>query len=269
MTSLFSDAGMRRLDDIVQPGMLCAFDFDGTLAPIVAQPDQARLPPEVLQRLIMLSGYAPIAIITGRAITDIAPRLGFDPDYLVGNHGLEGVPGWQARSDAFAALCHDWREMLSAVLQDSSRYDPGIAMEDKRYSLSVHYRHARDPVKAEAQLTDLLEKLEPAPRIVAGKYVFNVVPQDGADKGDALEELMRISAARSAIYVGDDVTDEDAFRLKRADLLPVRIEDSAHSDAEFFLPDWHGILQLLDELIGRLRTHHGDKPPRSPLVQHS
>jgi trehalose 6-phosphate phosphatase len=266
MTLLFSDAGMRRLDDIAQPGLLCAFDYDGTLAPIVAKPDEARLPPDVLQRLVELSRHAPIAIVTGRSIADIAPRLGFHPDYLVGNHGLEGVPGWQVRSDAYAAQCRDWREMLSAALQDSSRYDPGIAMEDKRYSLSVHYRHARNPARAEAQLKELLARLEPAPRIVAGKYVFNVVPQDGADKGGALEQLMRISGAPSAIYAGDDVTDEDVFRLRRDDLLSVRIEHSPDSAAEFFLSDWHGILQLLDELIERLRKHHGNNPRRPASV---
>jgi trehalose 6-phosphate phosphatase len=253
MTPLFSEAGMRRLDAIVQPGLLCAFDFDGTLAPIVARPDEARLPPEVLQRLTELARYAPIAIITGRSIADITPRLGFDPAYLIGNHGLEGVPGWEARSDAYIAQCADWKEMLSAALQDSSRYDSGIAIEDKRYSLSVHYRHARDPAKAEAQLRDLLPRLEPAPRIVAGKCVFNVVPENGADKGVALEELIRIGGARSVLYAGDDVTDEDVFRLKRDDLLSVRIEQADHSEAEFFLEDWHGILRLLDELIGRFR----------------
>ena len=269
MTPLFSDAGMRRLDAIVRPGLLCAFDFDGTLSPIVAQPDQARLPPEVLQRLLELSGYAPLAIVTGRAVADIAPRLGFDPDYLVGNHGLEGIPGWQARTDAYAAQCHGWKEMLSAALQDSSRYDSGIAMEDKRYSLSVHYRHARDPVRAEAQLQELFARLEPPPRIVAGKYVFNVVPQDGADKGAALEELMRASEASGVIYVGDDVTDEDVFRLKRDDLLSVRIEQSENSDADFFVHDWQGILQLLDELLARLRKHHAKGPPRAALVRRS
>lgn len=269
MTPLFSDAGMRRLDEIVQPGVLCAFDFDGTLSPIVSQPDQARMPPDVLQRLVALSGYAPIAIVTGRAIADIAPRLGFAPDYLVGNHGLEGVPGWQARSDGFAALCRSWKDALTTALQDQNRYDRGIALEDKHYSLSVHYRSVQDPGKAERELKTLLENLQPPARIVAGKCVFNVVPQDGADKGGALQELMRISGARSAVYVGDDVTDEDAFRLGRDDLLSVRIEQSANSAAEFFVQDWHGILQVLDEVTARLRTLHGSNPPRAASVRRS
>ena len=260
MTPLFSDAGRRRLDDIVRPGVLCAFDFDGTLAPIVTQPDQVRLPPNVLQQLMELSGHAQIAILTGRSVADIAPRLGFQADYLIGNHGLEGVPGGQARSDAYAALCRGWKDALTAALRDP-QYDPGIVLEDKRYSLSVHYRLARDQADAERRLKTLLANLQPPARIVAGKCVFSVMPSDGVDKGSALEELMRISGATGVIYVGDDVTDEDVFRLKRKDLLSVRVEHAPGSEAEFFLQDWHDIAQMLDELIQRLRKHHGNNPP--------
>lgn len=265
MTPLFSDAGKRRLDDIVRPGMLCVFDFDGTLAPIVTQPDEVRLPPHVLQRLTELSGHVPIGILTGRSVVDIAPRLGFDVDYLVGNHGLEGVPGWEARSDTYAALCRQWKDALTAALRDT-QYGPGIVLEDKRYSLSVHYRHAKDQAEAAERLKVLLAGLQPPARVVAGKCVFSVMPQDGADKGSALEELMRISGASGAIYVGDDVTDEDVFRLKRDDLLTVRIEPAPDSHAEFFLHGWHDIVQLLDELIERFRRYHGDKPPRRSSV---
>jgi trehalose 6-phosphate phosphatase len=260
MAPLFSDAGLRRLDAIVQPGMLCAFDFDGTLAPIVARPDDARLPPEGLQRLAGLANDVSIAIITGRSIADITPRLGFAPDYLVGNHGLEGMPGGQDRSNAYAALCRGWKQALESALKDRDRYDPGIAVEDKRYSLSVHYRGARDPIDAEVKLKELLASLQPPARIVSGKFVFNVVPQDGADKGSALVQLIRESGARSALYVGDDVTDEDAFRVKREDLLSVRIEDSSRSHADFFLPEWRDILRLLEAVAERLRAQPASRP---------
>lgn len=266
MSPMFSDAGKRRLDDMVRPGLLCAFDFDGTLAPIVTQPDAACLPPNVLQRLTELSGHAQIAILTGRSVADIAPRLGFKVDYLVGNHGLEGVPGWQARSDAYAALCRNWKDALTIALRDP-KYDAGIVLEDKHYSLSLHYRLAQDQAEAADRLTALLASLQPPARIVAGKCVFSVMPQDGADKGSALEELMRISGAPGAIYVGDDVTDEDVFRLKRDDLLSVRIEHASDSNAEYFLHGWHDIVQMLDELIERFRRRPGSHPSRSTPVQ--
>ena len=70
----------QRLDDIVQPGMLCVFDFDGTLSPIVPQPDSAALPPEVRERLLTLSTLAPVAILTGRSLADIGKRHGISAE---------------------------------------------------------------------------------------------------------------------------------------------------------------------------------------------
>ena len=247
------ESGARCLDDIVGPGLLCAFDFDGTLAPIVTQPDKASLPLGILQRLIELSAYAPVAVITGRSLEDIRARLGFEPDFTVGNHGLEGIPGWEPRALAFERLCRDWQLQLATALGDRNAFDPNIWVEDKRYSLSVHYRLARDHTHASAQLAALFGSLIPAPRVIAGKCVFNLLPPNGADKGTALNELMTASGARSAIYVGDDVTDEEVFRLGRQDLLSVRIERTADTAAPFFLHHRLDLFHLLDELIKRLR----------------
>jgi trehalose 6-phosphate phosphatase len=258
---------MARLDEIVKPGVLCVFDFDGTLAPIVMQPDLASLPPEVRQRLMTLSSLAPVAVLTGRSITDIKPRLGFEPDFLVGNHGLEGLPGWEQRGEQYENTCRAWKEKLAHALQDA-HCDPGIRIENKRYSLSVHYRMARDQRKAEAALAELFARIVPEARVVGGKCVFNLLPQGAADKGQALERLIVLSDAPSAIYVGDDVTDEDVFRLRRRDLLSIRIEAASDSAAEFYLPRWHDILRLLDELIECLRAQQAHDAP-SPSIRNA
>ncbi|MDB5839045.1 MAG: otsB [Herminiimonas sp.] len=260
---IFSVAGLRRLDEIVQPGLLCVFDFDGTLSPIVSQPDDAGLPADVLQRILELLKLAPVAILTGRSLADIRTRLGFEPDYVVGNHGLEGVPGWEWRATQFEDVCRSWSAAILAALQDKARFDPGITLEDKKFSLSVHYRMARDPVQAEARLAELFAGLMPPPRVISGKFVFSLLPKDGIDKGSALQELLRISGASSVIYVGDDVTDEDVFRLQRRDLLSVRVEKSHASAAEFYLARWQDIVSLLDELIRRLRETEGNAAPRA------
>jgi trehalose 6-phosphate phosphatase len=258
MGQLFSDLGMRRLDHIVQPGMLCVFDFDGTLSPIVPQPDSACLPSEVRERLMALSLLAPLAILTGRSLQDIRPRLGFEPHYVVGNHGLEGVPGWEQRSADYADDCAAWRDALKRSLCDRQRFDPGIRIEDKRYSLSVHYRLAKNPKEAEQRLSALFATLSPPPRVVAGKFVYSLMPRHASNKGSAFEELMLQSGASSAIYVGDDVTDEDVFRLKRPDLLTVRIEPHPDSAADFYLPAMPDIVRLLDELVRRLARQAQD-----------
>ena len=252
MDSLFSKEGTSRLDEIVGPGLLCAFDFDGTLAPIVPHPDQAHLPEDIRSRLNALSVHAPVAVITGRSVSDISARLGFAPDFIIGNHGLEGVPGWEAQAAYHERLCSGWREHIGLALRTQG-FDPGILMEDKRYSLSLHYRETRTPSLEEERLAALFRQLSPAPRVVAGKYVFNLLAQDACHKGSALEQVMRICGARSAIYAGDDVTDEDVFRLRRHDVLTVRIERSPDTAADFYLPSPSDILWLLDELTDRLR----------------
>lgn len=254
MTLLFSETGRERLANIIRPGVLCAFDFDGTLAPIVAQPDRAHLPAELRDRLVELSRYAPVAIITGRSLEDIRTRAGFEADFMIGNHGMEGVPGWEQRGEHYEAMCRDWVNQLTHALQERNALHSGIWVENKRYSLSLHYRMAGDADRAEAELGEIIAGLSPAPRVVGGKYLFNLVPEDAAHKGAALEQLMRASGAATAIYVGDDVTDEDVFRLRRSDVLSVRVEHAPGSAAEFFVSSHEEVARLLDELIAMLRA---------------
>jgi len=265
MKELFSGEGRRRLDALARQRMLCAFDFDGTLAPIVSRPEDARLPAEMRQSLLALSDHAPVALITGRSVADLRGRLGFEPDFIVGNHGMEGIPGREAQAAAHRALCEGWRRQLAGALEQET-YDPGIQLEDKAYSLSVHYRLASDPERSADALRELFSHLAPQPRLVAGKYVFNLVPEDGMDKGGALERLMALCGARSAIYVGDDVTDEDVFRLRRDDLLSVRIERSARSAAAFYLPHPDDMLPLLRDLVVRLRAAGATNWVRDPAA---
>lgn len=245
--------GMQRLDQAIGQGLLCAFDFDGTLAPIVEQPQDARLPEPTRDQLLALQRHAPVAIITGRALADITPRLGFVPDLLIGNHGLEGVPGARAIAEAehHRAVCTGWRMQLDKLL--AAEYpDPGVQIEDKQYSLSVHYRHAQAAARAEDDLGPLLATLDPAPRLVAGKCVFNLMPPGAGNKGSALERTMEEISGRQAIYVGDDVTDEDVFRMERAEWLSVRIEPSKTSAAPYFLQHIGETPDLLRALIERL-----------------
>lgn len=253
MTPMFSEEGMHCLDRVVDARLLCAFDFDGTLAPIVSVPGQAQLPQEVRERLLTLAEYAPVAVITGRSVPDIRERLGFEADFMVGNHGLEGVPGWEGKSAEHEALCRTWLLQLNDALRTKA-HDPNIELENKRYSLSVHYRRVTDAAASARKLEDLFANLRPRPRVVAGKFVFNLLAGDTRNKGSALVRLIEICGARNTIYVGDDVTDEDVFRLTRPDVVSIRVEEDPHSAAAFFLPEPRDILRLLDELIARLRS---------------
>jgi trehalose 6-phosphate phosphatase len=248
----FLDCSAQRLEEIVQRRLLCVFDFDGTLAPIVARPEQVRVPLGLLLRMRALSAYAPVAVLSGRSLTDISPRLDFEADFVVGNQGLEGLPGGRHCAASYQPLCHAWEQTLSAALAEQAFFDEGIWIENKGYSLAVHYRSARNAVKAKAQLAGLFRDLLPRAQVIEGKCVFNLLPPGSVTKATALEELMQASGARSAVYVGDDATDEAAFRLRRRDLLTVRIGPATNTAAEFFLPDQRDMFKALDDLIGRL-----------------
>jgi trehalose 6-phosphate phosphatase len=250
---LFSESGMQRMDQIVQFGLLCAFDFDGTLAPIELHPEKVQLPYDIQQRLITLSRYAPLAIITGRSVQGMQKYMGFSPDFIIGNHGIEGLPDWNKHAESYQTICSMWEQRLLAAFEHPTILDPGIWIENKRYSLSIHYRPTPDVGNIEDKLKNVFTQLTPVPRVIPGKNVFNLLPQNAANKGVALAKLMSSNNFRSAIYVGDDVTDEDVFRLHRPDVLTVRVENAVDSAADFFLRQRQDIKHLLDELIVRLR----------------
>lgn len=253
MLPLFSDEGLQRLEQIAQPGLLCVFDFDGTLSPIVPQAQQAWLPPKVKQQLIQLAQLTTVAVVTGRALADIRQRLQFEPHFVLGNHGIEGLPGWESNAARYRQTCADWAQRLHAALQKPP-YDPAIQIEDKQYSLSVHYRQAQDTRQAEALLAELFHNELAEARVIPGKCVFNLLPPEAGNKGSAMEKLLQICATQHAVYVGDDITDEDVFRLQRPGLLCVRIGKWSGSAAPFYLPGPENVTPFLQALIQRLQA---------------
>lgn len=262
----FFEHALPRLDELAHAAVLCAFDFDGTLAPIVTDPEAACIPADALQRMRTLAELAPVAVITGRSLEDIRQRLGFKPKYVVGNHGLQGLPGEGRVDEDARGMCAAWEKTLAAALRDHAVFDPGIRVENKGYSLSVHYRRAADHRATDEKLSTLLAALEPPARIMRGKCVFNVLPPNAADKGVALDRLLAASGAAGAIFVGDDVTDEDVFRLGRSEVLSVRIGYAPDTTAAYYLEHRDDIVRLLDALIASLRKAKGGATSHNRLV---
>ncbi|HKP65778.1 MAG TPA: trehalose-phosphatase, partial [Casimicrobiaceae bacterium] len=183
--------------------------------------------------------------ITGRSVDDARRMLSFEPRYLVGNHGAEGLPGWSMRSEAFAATVRQWRPTLAAAI---ALTDAGVLIEYKRYSLSLHFRGAADPASACRAIDRCIASLEPAPRIIAGKAVVNVLPADAPDKGDALRTLIGAEKSNNVLYVGDDDTDEAVFALDLPGVLTLRVEPSQTSAAMLFLRDQREVPALIDRI---------------------
>jgi trehalose 6-phosphate phosphatase len=243
-----SSAGLSRIRAFLGRDTLLAFDIDGTLAPIVDRPWDARVPPDVQRALRLLANCATIAILTGRAVEDARPMLGFSPRYLVGNHGAEGVPGHERISEACARVCRAWLDELSSG-SESWRDIDGIVLEDKTYSLTFHFRHAKDQSAALRLLIARTASLLPLPKLLDGKKVLNLLPPGAPDKGEALAALLRNSHCKRALYVGDDTTDEAVFRLHSPAILSVRVEHDESSAATLHLNGQKDVSKLLLALM--------------------
>lgn len=243
-----SDAGRLALERWRGRRLLAAFDFDGTLAPIAVRPEQVVTPPGARAALERLRGLCPTAVISGRAREDVRTRLGVTVDYVLGNHGIEGLPGAERELAECVAVSRGWwRQLQGGALP--AVHEPGVFVEDKQVSLAVHYRQARDAAAARQALAAALPALAPAPRIVTGKYVFNLLPSSAVDKGTALLRLIELTRAEAALYVGDDDTDEDVFRLHEAALVTVRVGASDQSQARLYLRAPQEIPRLVELLI--------------------
>jgi trehalose 6-phosphate phosphatase len=234
-----------------------AFDFDGTLAPIVARPDSAAMRASTRSRLIRVAERYPCFVISGRSLVDVKARMhGVPLVDVIGNHGLEPSP----RMREYSATATKWKALLTQRLQSVT----GIEIEDKHYSLAVHYRRSRSKRAARAAIAEAVVRLGPGARMIAGKQVVNVVPLGAPHKGMALERLRAEARADTAIFVGDDVTDEDVFSLDQPGrLLAIRIVKTRNTDAPYFLRSQSEIDRLLDRLIAlrtRATSHRLEEP---------
>lgn len=233
---------------------LVAFDFDGTLAPLADDPAAVRLRPPTRRLLGALAARVPVAVISGRRRAEVAAKLrGLGIAAIVGNHGIEYSPSARPSPRVTA-----WRALLAARLPREA----GVWVEDKRFSLAIHYRHAPSRRRARLAITRAVADL-PGAATFGGKAVVNVVPGGAPDKAAALERLCRRFKRRAAIYVGDDLTDERVFawaRVRRSALrsvLTVRVGRSAHSRAAYFLSSQRDIDVLLWRLLEAYRLTSG------------
>jgi trehalose 6-phosphate phosphatase len=230
---------------------LCAFDFDGTLAPFVADPDRAAMRASTRELFVELASARLCAVVSGRARDDVSARL--DNARLlevIGNHGIEPY----AMDSAFAVTMRATRDVLAAALDAVA----GVHIEDKGYTLAIHYRHAPDRVEARAAINAAVQRVRGV-RALGGELVVNVVPRGAPHKGDALMALATRAGVASAVYVGDDETDEDVFEMAGAtgapsprapvELFTVRVGYSNNTRAQYFLEHQDEVDLFLTALI--------------------
>jgi trehalose 6-phosphate phosphatase len=270
MTHLFTPEGDQAIAEITARNPLLALDFDGTLAPMVALPDEARTPVTLSQMLSDLADFVPVAIVSGRAVSDVSGRLGFVPDYLVGNHGAEGLPG--GKLSPTNPVIPVWRE---SILQTHgiALGEAGILVEDKGYSISLHYRAAHDHVQADRLIQSAIASLDPSPRVIGGKFVVNLLPRGAPDKFHAVRTLAVAAGCDTVIFAGDDETDDVVFAQAPADWLTVRIENRDQHRARFHIDQQGDVETFLRRLLhslgsrGQRRDPSGVRGPRHSAAE--
>jgi trehalose 6-phosphate phosphatase len=242
MRTILADTHRALLAGFAHANVLLAFDYDGTLVPIEPTPAAPRMRETTRQLLTRAARLYPCVIISGRALDDLSERLHDVPVwYLFGNHGLEPPPpGVVSPTPAT-----EWARQLEQLLPD----DPGILIEDKRYSLTIHYRNARDKRRAVDAIDRVVAQL-PDARALGGAEAVSLLPRGGGNKGVALQQACRWFACDSAIYVGDDATDEDAFTSTYPEkLLTIRVGAADDSRARYHLGSQEEIDELLQVLV--------------------
>jgi len=192
-------------------------DYDGTLVPIAATPERAVPPPEILRLLRALTATDGLraAVVSGRDLPDLEALLPVPGLYLAACHGALIKP---PRAEPYALIKqpeHRRLERLAAATRELTFGRTGFLVEPKTLSLALHYRLAH-PAEAEAVLREfaaLRERHCPAPgwETVSGRKVPEVRPA-GVNKGAAVLHLLDAWPGACPVYIGDDVTDEDAFR---------------------------------------------------------
>lgn len=244
MKHVLSSGPLSVLAECVRAKTLLAFDFDGTLAPLGPDRDRIAMRHETAELFERACTLYPCAVISGRSRRDVAARFGGAPvRYVIGNHGIEEGPNDLPALERPIARARTYLDMALAS-------EAGVAIEDKRLSLSIHYRHSPRQRRARAAILAAVAALPAGLRAVPGLKVINVVPDGAPNKGDALRSLIAREGADTALFIGDDVTDEDAFRIDRSRrLFGVRIGWSLFSAAKYFVRDQREVDHLLAWLV--------------------
>jgi trehalose 6-phosphate phosphatase len=254
--------GLQALELTTERQPAVFYDFDGTLSEIVEDPDSARLVDGAADALTSLSVVCPVAILSGRDLADVRERIGLPGLWYAGSHGFELTgPDGTHHQNPEAAASIPVLAGAAADLADQLGHIPGVVVEHKRFGVAVHYRNAaRDrvgevaaAVRTAGQRTGL--------RVTTGREVIELRPNIDWDKGKTLHWVLDYIRDNEGagpllpIYLGDDITDEDAFDAVDDDGIAILVRHSDDGDrataARYALDDPDRVREFTERLARR------------------
>lgn len=247
----------RRLGSV--DSVLLCLDFDGTLAPHVDDPASAELTSDN-QRILETLNQQPaldIAIVSGRALSDVKDRVGIDDFGYAGNHGLEIDMGTENRESTTQPPVNQYRSIIQTVCSElETRLDiPGCEVENKGVTATVHYRNADidSPNVIEERVASVVDEIGTEDlQLVPGTEIIEIRPAIDWNKGHAVRQFEeRYRDEREGvgecltIYVGDDTTDEDAFRAIEPEGISIYVGTDGDTTASYYVSDVDGVTAFL------------------------
>jgi alpha,alpha-trehalase len=231
-------------------------DYDGTLTPIVSQPEDAILSDSMRDVLRELAGLCTVAIVSGRDRADVEPLVGLDGLIFAGSHGFD-IKGPDLRME-YEGGKERLPDLAAAERELHQRIDPiaGARVERKRFAIANHYRNVaeQDVPRLEAAVREVLAA-HPRLRLSHGKKVYELRPDIDWDKGRAVLWLLEALGLDGddvlPFYLGDDVTDEDAFAALSDRGIGVIVGDPSYkTNANYGLRNTPEVERFLEQLVG-------------------
>jgi trehalose 6-phosphate phosphatase len=265
----FSSA-LDRLEEIFQQGVgktLAVFlDYDGTLTPIVLRPEDAVLDAGMRQTLRDLAQHCLVAVISGRDLKDVQNLVGLDDIYYAGSHGFDiaGPQGQRLSHQSGQEFLPALDRAEKSLRERLEKQISGVQVERKKFAIAVHYRRAAAGRVGEVEaVVDQVQAEYNRLRKSTGKKIFELQPDIDWDKGKALVWLLdQLGLDRPDVlpfYLGDDVTDEDAFRVLTSRGIGIAVqEEAAPTAARYRLQDPEKVQKFLKALITFVEETHGE-----------
>lgn len=239
------------------PRVCVLTDFDGTLVPHLNNPDRVKLPSLVRRLLQSLAGgdRTLAGIVSGRSLADLLPRVGVDGLWIVGNHGFEirDPAGKETRffEDREVALLD---RVLDELVRETAGV-PGVHLEHKGPIIALHFRRVEVARVAEVQraFCRVMERHRQQLMMGHGDQVFEARLRSARNKGTAVRQIRReLPPGTLVIYIGDDLTDRDAFRELQGVGITVEVGKPLSGLALYSLPDPTAVWEVLQRTVSLL-----------------